>query len=515
MSKGRPEDLQRCRQYLKECLGHPKCISAAKKAGNRIAPKRLLDVQDHANARLYKIPPGEHPRYVALSYCWGNTQPEQVKTTKAKLQSRHDVTNLFGFPQTIRDAIQVCCSLGFHYIWIDALCIVQDDDDEKASEIAKMQSIYRGAALTIGAASAANSTDGFLQDRTFEEAYSELFRIPYYHKQDNHTTEGYLFLSELPISDEYQEPLDKRGWTMQEDMLSLRLLRFGSKQTTWRCPTYPEGINIDGGSCPIRTNIDPAFDVHVPSRNVEVRSRMLEEGAVALSNLYGSWQQNIERYTHRKLSRASDRLPAFAALAENFGEIMEFHSSDYLAGLWKLDLTVQLLWYRDPLELPDVPVTDSPTRSGPTWSWASLNAPVVFFQHFLTLDNNLTVKAEAQYLDSQIKHKFEQSPYAEVERGRLVLEGRIQQAHWLGFVLVASFTILPVDITWDIAGDEHPDDVWCFEVVGSYLTLGLVLVEKGQQAFERVGYFECSGEKKHALIQKWFHKDEPKIISIE
>ncbi|RYN77164.1 hypothetical protein AA0120_g11625 [Alternaria tenuissima] len=358
-----------------------------------------------------------------------------------------------GFPKTIRDAIQVCCSLGFHYIWIDALCIVQDDDDEKASEIAKMQSIYRNAALTIGAASAANSTDGFLQDRTFKEAYSELFRIPYHRKQDDHTTEGYLFLSELPISDEYQEPLDKRGWTMQEDMLSLRLLRFGSKQTTWRCPTYPEGINIDGGSCPIRTNIDPAFDVHVPSRNAEVRSRILKEGPLALSNVYESWQRNIEQYTLRKLSKVSDRLPACVALAENFGEIMGLPSSDYLAGLWKPDLMVQLLWYR--LKIPDVPVTDSPTCLGPTWSWASLNEPVRFFERYLTL-SNLTVKTEAQYIDSQIEHKFEQSPYAEVERGRLVLQGRLQQAHWLGFVLVAhvaSWEVMPVTITWDIAGD--------------------------------------------------------------
>lgn len=472
-------------------------------------------MQEHSNARLYSVPQGDHPRYVALSYCWGDTQSEQVKTTKANLQHRHDATNLSEFPQTIKDAIQVCRSLGFHYIWIDALCIVQDNDREIASEIAKMGSIYQGAALTIGAASAANSTEGFLQDRTFEQAYGKLFRIPYCHKQDNHTTRGSVFLSELPISDEYQEPLDKRGWTMQEDMLSLRLLRFGSKQTTWRCPTYPGGINIDGGSCPIRENEDPDFDVHDPSRNSEVRSRMLEDGALALSNVYGSWQKNIERYTLRKLSKASDRLPACAALAENFSEIMGLQASDYLGGLWKPDLPMQLLWYR--LELPDVPVVDLLTCSGPTWSWASLNAPVVFFERFLTL-YDLTVKAEAQYMDSQIKHKFEQSPYAEVERGRLNLRGRVQQARWTVSGLlghVTSLELLPVAITWDIAGDAHPENLWCFEVIGSYLTLGLILVEKGEEAFKRVGYFECCGKKRHALIQKWFHKDEPKIISIE
>jgi hypothetical protein len=482
-------------------------------------------MQQSSNGRLYTVIQGEHPRYVALSYCWGDTQPEQVKTKKANLQDRHDIIDKSAFPQTIKDAVQVCRSLGIYHIWIDALCIVQDDDEDKASEIAKMGSIYRGAVLTISAASAVRSTDGFLQDRTFEQAYGSLFRIPYCHKQDDHTTRGSIFLSELPISDTYQEPLDERGWTMQEDMLSLRLLRFGSKQTIWRCPTYHGGINIDdGGSRPVRENEDPDFDVHNPSRNAEVRSNMLESGALASSNVYGSWQKNIEKYTLRELSKASDRLPACAALAENFSDIMGLQSSDYLAGLWKPDLPVQLLWYR--LQLPDRPVhrqgcqpevTNSATRSGPTWSWASLNGPVSFFERFLTL-YDFTVKARVQYLDCQIKHRFEKYPYAEVESGRLHLRGRLQEARWFTFCFVGhatSFQILPVTIRWDTADHSHPENVWCLEVIGSYITLGLVLVKKRQTAFERVGYFKCNGKDGHGLMQKWFDQVEPKTISIE
>jgi hypothetical protein len=70
MSKGRPEDLQRCREHFERCLRHPKCIDAAKKAGHYIAPKRLLEVQHHSHERLYTVPKGNHPHYVALSYCW-------------------------------------------------------------------------------------------------------------------------------------------------------------------------------------------------------------------------------------------------------------------------------------------------------------------------------------------------------------------------------------------------------------------------------------------------------------
>lgn len=162
---------------------------------------------------------------------------------------------------------------------------------------------------------------------------------------------------------------------------------------------------------------------------------MLESGALVSSNVYGNWQKNIEKYKLRKLSKASDRLPACAALAENFSDIMGLQSSDCLSGLWKPDLPVQLLWYR--LQLPDRPVhpqgcrpevTNSAIRYGPTWSWASLNGPVCFFERFFTL-YDLTVKARVQYLDCQIKHRFEHSPYAEVESGRLNLQGRLQEAH--------------------------------------------------------------------------------------
>jgi hypothetical protein len=497
-------------------------MEASGKAAHQIAPKRLLDVHHHSPERLCTFPEGNHPQYVALSYCWGAAQPEQVKTTRANVRNRHGVIDQSVFPQTLQDAIEVCRSLDIYYIWIDALCIVQDDDEDKALEIAKMGSIYRGAALTIAAASAASSTDGFLQDRTFEEAYGNLFRIPYRYRQDANVINGFIFLSELPIKDEYQEPLDKRGWTMQEDMLSLRLLRFGSKQTTWRCPTYPGGINIDGGSCPVRENEDTDFAIDDPSRNAEVRSRMTEDGALGPSRMFETWYNNVQKYTLRTLTRGSDRLSACAALAENFRDIMGLETSDYLAGLWKTHLPAQLLWYR--LEVSDLParllgyqpeLRNLARCSGPTWSWASLDQPIEFF-HRLKWEPELKRISKAHYVDSQIDHRFKQCQYAEVESGRLDLRGRLEEAHWSKSSLrghVTPFEILPVTIVWDLVDSVPPETVWCFEIVGSDITSGLLLVEKGQTAFERVGYFEATG-KEHKLIQNWFNKAELKKISI-
>lgn len=203
---------------------------------------------------------------------------------------------------------------------------------------------------------------------------------------------------------------------------------------------------------------------------------------------------------------------------------MGLKSSDYLAGLWRPDLMAQLLWYR--LEAPDLPThllghwpkLKNPARSsGLSWSWASLDRPIRFRDRsFLQYD--MTVQARSRYVDSQIEHRFKQYPYAEVESGRLDLHGRLKEAHWSNSGLrdrTASSERLPVTVVWDVVDESSTKTVWCFEIVGSYITLGLVLVAKGKAAFERVGYFECKPREDHQLIQDWFGKVKPETISIQ
>jgi hypothetical protein len=91
-------------------------MDATDKAGHYIAPKRLLDVRQPSYERLYTILKGSHLYYVALSYCWGVTPLEQVKTTRANVYNRHNVTDLSAFLQTIQDAVKVCRSLKIYYI---------------------------------------------------------------------------------------------------------------------------------------------------------------------------------------------------------------------------------------------------------------------------------------------------------------------------------------------------------------------------------------------------------------
>lgn len=466
-------------------------------------------MRQNSELRLCTVPQGEHPSYVALSYCWGTSQQQKdARTTRENVDYRHGGIDISQLPQSIKDAIEVTRKLELSYLWVDALCIVQNDPIDVKSELAKMASIYKGATITISAASANDSTEGFLKNRDLKRAYGNLFQLPYHNKRPDGVVEGMVFLSEHPVADTHEENIDQRAWTFQEDMLSLRLLRFGSKQTTWRCPTYSVAKRIDGGGCPTLINKDHAVAVNEPYRKTEVQLEISSSGRLGRTRVMADWLQTVSEYTHRKLTEPSDRLPACAALAENFADIMNFDSSHYLAGLWRDDIYAQLLWYR-------VGERKLGSTFGPSWSWSSINGPVEFFHREL-LQENLEVKAAAKYVGSY-RDCMCSHDYSEVGSGRLELNGRLQEAYWDSHSLrrsSADADILPSSIYWDVSDGVSPQTVWCFEIIGSYISLGLVLVKERRTRFKRVGYFECDGEDRSLAMISFFDETEPQTIAI-
>jgi hypothetical protein len=500
-SRAGSREMKTYRKLLEDCQSHDECNEAMKKVQGCVAPGRLFCTQPDSNKLLQTIPQGESLSYVALSYCWGDAQQmEKAKTTRANVQDRHRRIELSQLPQTIRDAIEVTRSLGLVYLWVDALCIIQDDPEDCATEMAKMASIYLGATITISATSAKDCKEGFLGDRDLASAYGSLFRLSFCGGDDG--VRGSMLLSEHPICDTNQEPIDERAWTMQEHHLSLRLIRFGSKQTTWKCLT--DFFSIDGGSTPHPTNKDTIFSIDESHRVTEVQSRIKESGGWGKSVVLSHWLEGISEYTNRKLSKSSDKLPACAALAESVANTLGWGPSNYLAGLWENDIQAQLLWFRrEGMKAERI--------SGPTWSWASLDGPVTFFQRQF-LEYAGEVNARATLKKSIIIHKIEGQKYFEVESGRLWLNGRLQQAHWDGDDLRRSMNsprVLPFKPQWDAAGSIGPRIVWCFEIIGSHVSLGLMLDTMNGTDFERVGYFDC-GRPEYGMTL--FDGVEPRTI---
>lgn len=121
--------------------------------------------------------------WCALSYVWGGDQP--LKLTKSSIDHLKDAIPLEKLPATIRDAVLVSRGLGFEYIWIDCLCIIQDDPEDLTRELATMPSIYQYATVTVAASSAGHVRDGFLQQRGYHYLEIPPIKLNYISTQDN------------------------------------------------------------------------------------------------------------------------------------------------------------------------------------------------------------------------------------------------------------------------------------------------------------------------------------------
>jgi hypothetical protein len=138
------------RNWLEECERlHPSCTTSTQ----RSMPRRLLElywISSMSQPTIHLIIPTENVNYAALTYCWGDPQlMESTKLTTRTCDAWQDDIPFEKLPKTLQDAIITTVLLEIRFLWVDCLCILQDDDHEKAIEISKMPHIYRGAYITI------------------------------------------------------------------------------------------------------------------------------------------------------------------------------------------------------------------------------------------------------------------------------------------------------------------------------------------------------------------------------
>ncbi|KAF2246056.1 HET-domain-containing protein [Trematosphaeria pertusa] len=289
------------RRWLQECQDdHAKC--PGKKAPT--LPSRVIDVGSETKRGSVKLLVNSTPckaHYTALSYCWGGSQ--QVTTTKSTLDDHVTSIPYDQLPKTIQDAVMATRNLGISYLWADALCIVQDCAVDKAQEINKMGQIYKNATLTIAAASAKTAHEGFLQPRP--RIPSCEIPIYYDHQYD------YDFATVQ--SSDADEPLYSRGWTLQERLLSPRMLLYGQKELTWQC--QQNSSESLGTTFYQRSTGCKRLPV-----GIFVNKKLSRKERPSNTQTKQIWQSIIE-----------DRLPALAGIAEQLHGIW----GDYVAGFWK------------------------------------------------------------------------------------------------------------------------------------------------------------------------------------
>ncbi|KAJ9605632.1 hypothetical protein H2200_009481 [Cladophialophora chaetospira] len=360
------ESINTARKWVSECsTSHRTCRKYASGARPRSPPKRFIHLGDDC---INLTETQGHPvEYLALSYCWGPVP--HFQPTRPNLPTFLRTLPTTELPLTIQDAIEVTQRLGYRYLWVDALCIVQDDPADKAEETSRMHNIYQGASLTLCAASAEGVNEGFWrQSDAGPRATKFTFCLP-----SGQTGRISIVTLLTPASLEEDQPWIDRGWTLQESLLSPRLLLFCNKKIVWRCrdndcktanDTLISHDNLFRGQDRLMHEVPDKFAFSGTRRIISKDSS--EQKAV--------WIPFLHEFTRRTSTRPQDRLPIIQGIA--MGLQRRWHDT-YVFGTWTKTLRQQLVWQ-----------SDHPSRyrnpSIPTWLWASVDGRLTFTPYLET-----------------------------------------------------------------------------------------------------------------------------------
>lgn len=520
------ENFHRAASWLKTCLDtHRFCTKPAK----CYMPTRLIEIMDSSDdftIRLRLTKGSESEPYIALSYCWGGAQA--VKCMNSLIDQWLVSISRPLLPQTIQDSIIVCRRLGVRFLWIDSLCIIQDNASDKAYEIAQMPQIYRNATLTIAAARARNVHEGFLEERVAPRFIGEVFELPYI-CPDNQLGSIILCRSGL-----MKEPLDERAWALQERLLSPRTLEYGTRQLRWICQEneheqgYTDGWTRDPED--FEGRIDRAEyeifreDSDTPqSMGSDIRDEMHKR-------IVEDWYRVVTVYSNRELTVSTDRILAISGIAELYGRRLD---DVYLAGLWKSTLLSAMLW-----QTVNGKSTARPREyQGPSWSWTAVNAPLDFSTTYDILAR-ATYIIRVEFVGCSVQLMDDNAPYGAIceGSGRLALKGRmlpvtyspaIRKAGDYGQVLNTREIINAngeshkIEVHIDASEPKTDDktspecEVMLLEFLsgcnGQYLwdSRGLVLRRLKGEIFSRLGVFWYTTHRgRHESLEEWIERSD-------
>lgn len=344
----------RIMSWIKECDSHSHPLSK-----KDALPTRLLDLQSldvHGAVRLIETSAhatkfqGASWKYATLSHCWGAPDNPPLRTTTENIDEMSKIIPFDILPSNYQDAVTVCRSLDIPYIWIDSLCIIQNDKQDWELESPNMAGIYEQAYVTLIPTVANTCHDGFLSRSSLLSAAAI---IPYRTKLKP-IRQGFYLIEEHGWDmnhftlDTTQTKWGSRGWTFTEQLFSTRRLYFGANGMHWSCDnTYCTEL-LHGSHLPCE------YSVRSSAKAIE-RS----------GNYLSLWYRGISDYSSRSLTEPHDRLPAISAFAKRIADI----SGDrYLAGLWQTDLSFGLLWQsNEHLDPPVLPGAEAYIAS--SWSW--------------------------------------------------------------------------------------------------------------------------------------------------
>lgn len=348
--------------WMEECArNHPHCPKVEPDL-----PTRVLDVGDDANPPRLVVSNGKQAPYVALSYCWG--QGKQLTTTISTLHQRQAGIELQELPKTVRDAVMLARSLRVRYIWVDALCIIQDSKEDWRVEAARMGYVYQNACLTIAVPESSSCTEGFLHEKTQRQQSLSVPCLNY---------GCHVVFDPLPRDWDLaieKGALNQRAWTFQERLLSPRVLFMGRQQVFWEC----KGVRSAAHHYVVKgtryVKLRESVHSRIPKQATTGTGLGVPSATGASENDGDYWYRLVESYCLRSLSYPSDKLPALAGVASFLARNEE---DVYLAGIWLSEWRRGLCWQASTARSLYTPSSLQEPRA-PSWSWSHLDGAIKF-----------------------------------------------------------------------------------------------------------------------------------------
>ncbi|KAK3057099.1 hypothetical protein LTR09_002138 [Extremus antarcticus] len=357
------------RTWVDECLSHH---VPCRRSTSAPLPTRVIELgssDEKPTPRLQINDNGELGQYVTLSHCWGTGS--ELKLTDSNREAFRKAIPFDQLPRTFQDAIQISMALGVRYIWIDALCIMQDDRDDWRRESASMGAVFENALFSMSALTAEDSNSGILHDRAAPSAVVQL----------GGTTFGVRNrIDSLPQALR-RARLETRAWCYQERLLPRAILHIAPEQMHWECRAGVFSESLPRHSAEAVMNIEPS------------KALLSVSGEITSRTTTTDWLRLVSEYSSRDITKPSDRLPAIAGLADRVQKQMG--DAVYLQGLWSHGLYAQVLWRRSKLMhgriIPSrdkyllraaLSKAERPREYiAPSFSWASLNNAVEYPMH--------------------------------------------------------------------------------------------------------------------------------------
>lgn len=352
--------------WMSSCTNHPLCNSYNLDQAHqpKEMPHRLLAIHERGDSLVVKLwepcLEDDPVPYATLSHCWGESAQGFLKLTYSEIPRLTAGLALEELPTTYADAVRMTWRLGKRYIWIDSLCIIQDDRDDWHAEALRMASIYENSAFTIAALGSGPHQSLFTRRdplpfrpcQVFEKGNKSVFA--YRRGKVSVTTHYRTHLDDAP--------LNRRAWVVQERLLSPRVLYLGGSEVVFECRTATFSETWPEGHRPFQF-LKSAFAAH----NNQLRRCSPD----CRERFDVAWHNIVRLYTQSRLSFESDRLIALQGI---IASIEQRTGARSLHGLWDKYLARELLWDAGSFR------QRSPLTNVPSWSWLSVSSKTIDYQ---------------------------------------------------------------------------------------------------------------------------------------